>query len=73
MSTVISARRKGYIEGLRLRYSSATAVVVEAGSCRDSADAADMVLASEVTPAITTINAIQGLETRITNQVKEIQ
>jgi hypothetical protein len=50
------------MEGLRPRYSSATAIVVEAGSCRSSDDLYDLTLAAEVTPSITTINAIQGLD-----------
>jgi hypothetical protein len=50
------------IEGLRCRYSSATAIVVEAGSCRSSDDLYDLTLAAEVTPSITTINAIQGID-----------
>lgn len=53
---------KGYMTGLRCRYSSATAIVVEAGQARDGADAADITLAAEVTVSITTIDAIQGLD-----------
>jgi hypothetical protein len=53
---------KGHVEGLRVRYSSATAAIVEVGSCRSSDDTADLTLSSESTPTITTINAISGLD-----------
>lgn len=46
---------KGHMEGLRLRYSSATAVIVETGSCRNAADDGDLVLSAEATVSITTI------------------
>lgn len=53
---------KGHMHGLRVRYSSATAVVVEAGQARDSADAYNLTLAAESTVSITTIAAALGLD-----------
>lgn len=50
------------IKGLRLRYSSATAVIVETGYCANSALDALLTLDTETTVSITTINAISGLD-----------
>lgn len=60
----INGRRlpAGYLAGLLLRYTSATALLVSRGSCRDSTDAEDLTVASDTSVAITTINAAGGLE-----------
>lgn len=52
----------GYLEGLILRYTSATALVATAGSCRDSVDIEDLSVSSDTQVAITTINGAGGLE-----------
>lgn len=54
---------KGYVDGLRLRYSSATAIVVEAGSCRDKDNAGNLTLASEATVSVASTGAL-GLDTK---------
>lgn len=51
----------GGMTGLRLVYSSATAVLLEAGACRDSTDAYDLTLAAQVTLTITAQGAL-GLD-----------
>ena len=51
---------KGHMHGLRLRYSSATAVIVETGQCRNAADDGDLVLGSETTLSITTDASFSG-------------
>lgn len=53
---------QGHLSGLRVRYSSATAIVVEAGEARSAADDADISLGSETTVSITTIDAAAGLD-----------
>lgn len=45
-------RPKGFIEGARLRYSSTTAIIIEAGSARNGADDGDLSI-SETTVPIT--------------------
>lgn len=54
---------KGYTEGLRLRYSSATQVVVEVGSCRNAADDGNLTLAAETKVAITDTASFAGAGT----------
>lgn len=51
---------KRHREGLLYRYSSATALIVATGSCRDSTDTENLTLAAESTVTITT-NGIEGL------------
>lgn len=54
---------KGYLEGLRLSYSSATALVVGSGSCRDKDDSESLTLAAESTVSVTSVGAL-GLDTK---------
>lgn len=51
-SLVTNRFQRGYIDGLRLSYSSATTIGIAAGKCRSTADDADITLASAFTKVI---------------------
>lgn len=53
---------KRFIEGLVIRYASASTITVSAGKARDKADGANMTLSSEVTVDKTSANTALGYE-----------
>lgn len=63
-SSNASAYPPNYITGLGLQYVSATQIKVGAGKCRDSADSQNLSLAALTTADITTIGAVNGLDTK---------